>query len=126
MEPTLDQVRQELADIYEQLLATAPDDYEQRAKLKDRQNELRQLSRRLIEGQPLHSRADLLAAYERLHHVRDHLLDLHLSQASSSVGDAGIDAVFTDAINKAMDAGHGLDEVEARLREIIEQMRTSG
>lgn len=126
MEPTLDQVRQELADIHDSLLSTAPDDFTTRSQLKDRQNELRQLSSKLIEGEPLHDRAALKAAYERLQQVRDRLLDQHMSQMSTSVGDAGVDAHFTAAINKAMDGGLGIDEVEARMKEILEQMKTSG
>lgn len=125
MESDLDSVRRELADIHDQLLSLPADDYERRSQLKERQNELRQLSHRLIEGQPLHSRAALKAAYERLQEVRDRLLDLHLRHSSTSVGDAGIDGAFTDAVNKAIDAGIGLDDVEARMKEIIDQMRSS-
>jgi len=126
MEPSLDTVRRELADIHDRLLALPPDDFTERSRLKDRQNELRQLSHRLIDGQPLHDRAALQAAYERLQDVRDRLLDLHLVHNSTSAGDAGIEGAFTNAVNKAIDAGIGIDEVEARLQEIIKQMRNSG
>jgi flagellar basal body-associated protein FliL len=125
-EPALEQVRQELADIYEEMLSLPVDDYERRSALKDRQNELRQISRQLIAGQPLHDAAVLKAAYERLEQVRDRLLDQRLTQTSTSVGDAGIESTFTSAINKAIDAGAGLDEVEARLKEILDQMRSTG
>jgi putative aminopeptidase FrvX len=126
MEPSLDTVRRELADIHESLLALPPDDFAERSRLKDRQNELRQFSHRLIDGQPLHDRAALQAAYERLQDVRDRLLDLHLVHNSTSAGDAGIEGASTNAVNKAIDAGIGIDEVEARLQEIIKQMRNSG
>jgi flagellar basal body-associated protein FliL len=125
-EPALEQVRQELADIYEEMLSLPVDDYERRSALKDRQNELRQISRQLIAGQPLHDAAVLKAAYERLEQVRDRLLDQRLTHTSTSVGDAGIESTFTSAINKAIDAGAGLDEVEARLKEILDQMRSTG
>ena len=125
-EPALEQVRQELADIYEEVLSLPVDDYERRSALKDRQNELRQISRQLIAGQPLHDAAILKAAYERLEQVRDRLLDQRLTHTSTSVGDAGIESTFTSAINKAIDAGAGLDEVEARLKEILDQMRSTG
>jgi flagellar basal body-associated protein FliL len=125
-EPALEQVRQELTDIYEEMLSLPVDDYERRSALKDRQNELRQISRQLIAGQPLHDAAVLKAAYERLEQVRDRLLDQRLTQTSTSVGDAGIESTFTSAINKAIDAGAGLDEVEARLKEILDQMRSTG
>jgi flagellar basal body-associated protein FliL len=125
-EPALEQVRQELADIYEEMLSLPVDDYERRSALKDRQNELRQISRQLIAGQPLHDAAILKAAYERLEQVRDRLLDQRLTHTSTSVGDAGIESTFTSAINKAIDAGAGLDEVEARLKEILDQMRSTG
>ncbi|MGH3650777.1 MAG: hypothetical protein ACRDU9_08720 [Acidimicrobiia bacterium] len=125
-EPTLEQVRQKLSDIYEEMLALPVDDYEQRSALKNRQNELRQTSRQLIAGQPLHDAAVLKAAYERLEQVRDRLLHQHLTHTSTSVGDAGIESTFTNAVNKAIDAGHGLEEVEARLKEILDQMRSTG
>jgi flagellar basal body-associated protein FliL len=125
-EPALEQVRQELTDIYEEMLSLPVDDYERRSALKDRQQELRQISRQLIAGQPLHDAAVLKAAYERLEQVRDRLLDQRLTHTSTSVGDAGIESTFTSAINKAIDAGAGLDEVEARLKEILDQMRSTG
>lgn len=126
MERDLDSVRRELADIHNQLLALPVDAFDRRAELKERRNELRQLSYELIEGEPLHSRVALKAAYERLQNVRDRLLDLHLTHTSTSAGDAGIDGAFTDAINRAIDAGIGIDEIEARLSEIVTQMRSSG
>lgn len=125
METNLDSVRRELADIHDQLLALPVDDFQRRSELKERQNDLRRLSHELLEGQPLHDRMALEAAYERLQQVRDRLLDLHLTHSSTSVGDAGIDGAFTDAVNRAIDAGIGIDEVEARLKEIIHQMRSS-
>jgi len=125
MEPTLDQVRQELTDIYEELLGLPVDAFDRRAELKERQNELRQLSHQLIEGQALHDRESLKAAYLRLQEVRDRLLEHHLSYSSTSIGDAGIEGAFTEMVNKAMDQGLGIDEIEARLKEILTQMRSS-
>ena len=43
MEPTFDQVRQELTEIPEELLGLSADAFERRVELKDRQNELRRL-----------------------------------------------------------------------------------
>ncbi len=57
MELNLDQVRQELADIHEELFALPQDDFSRRVELKDRQHELRQMSARLVEGQPMHDAA---------------------------------------------------------------------
>lgn len=126
MEPTLDQVRQELAEIYEELLELPADDFARRAELRSRQHELRQVSARLVEGEPLHDADTLRQAYNRLHRVRDHLLDQRLVSTSTSVGDAGIESEFTEAVNRAIDAGVGIDEIEDRLNEIIRQLRTSG
>ncbi|MFQ5524184.1 MAG: hypothetical protein ACE5F5_11510 [Acidimicrobiia bacterium] len=125
-QPTLDQVRAELAEIHEELLRLPPEDYARRSQLRERQQELRQLSHKLIEGMPLHDKEMLRAAFQRLSEVRDRLLEQHLSYASTSVGDAGIESEFTAAINKAMDAGLGVDEIEARLEEILEQLKSSG
>lgn len=125
MQPSLDKVRRELAEIHDQLLALPPDDFERRTVLKDRQNELRQLSYALLEGEPLHDREVLRAAYERMSELRDRLLDQHLMYSSTSAGDAGIDGAFTEAINRAIDNGLGIDQVEARLQQILRQMRSS-
>jgi hypothetical protein len=125
-QPTLDQVRQELTDVYEELLTLPPDAFERRTELRERQNELRQLSHQLIEGQPLHDAVSLKAEYDRLQEVRDRLLEQHLSHMTTSVGDAGIDSQFTNAVNRAIDAGIGIDEIETRLKKILDQMRSSG
>ena len=126
MEPTLDQVRHELAEIHDELLALPTDAYDRRSHLKDRQNELRQLSAQLVEGEALHDAEILKAAYKRLHKARDHLIDQRMQFIATEAGDAGIAGEITTTINKAMDAGMGLDDIEARMKEIIEQLRSSG
>ncbi|MEE8376707.1 MAG: hypothetical protein V3S26_10350 [Acidimicrobiia bacterium] len=123
MEPNLDQVRQELADIHDELLALPTDAFDRRSRLKDRQNELRQLSHRMVDGQPLHDAAHLKAAYDRLHAVRDHLLDDRI--AAASTGDSAVWGEISMSINSAIDAGIGTDEIERRLKEILGQLRSS-
>lgn len=123
MHPSLSEVRQELAVIHDQLLALPPNAFSERFELKERQRDLRRLSYELLEGEPLHDQELLRAEYKRLQEVRDRLLDQHLSHHSVSVGDAGIEGAFVTAINKAIDAGIGVDEIEARLKEILGQMR---
>ncbi len=123
MEPTLDQVRQELADIHDELLELPADAYDRRSRLKDRQNELRQLSHRMVDDKELHDAAALKAAYNRLAQVRDHLHDERLS--GSSVGDDAVWGELAMGINNAIDAGNGVEEVEARLKEILTQLRSS-
>lgn len=125
MEPSLDDIRTELASIHDQLLALPANDFGSRSALKERQYELRQLSHKLIDGKPLHDGEALRAAYLRMSDLRDRLLDLHLSHSSQSAGDTGIDDSFTTAVNKAIDSGLGIDEVEARLAEILRQIRSS-
>ena len=124
MEPTLEDVRRELTDIHEELMTIPHDDFERRAELRDRQHELRQLSAKLIEGQRLNDPAVLHAEFQRLSEVRDRLLEQHLTHMTTSVGDAGVDSAFTEAVNRAIDAGLGIDEIEARLKEIIGSMRS--
>jgi hypothetical protein len=126
MEPTLDQVRMELAEIHEQLLETPRDDFATRADLKERQEALRQKSHELAEGKSMHDAATLKAAFDRLHKERDRLLDKHLAMDSTSVGDAGIDSTFLNAVNKAMDEGQGIDEIEARMKAIVKQLKAQG
>lgn len=123
MEPNLDQVRHELADIHEELLALPADDFDRRAQLQSRQNELRQLSAQLVEGLPLHDAEILKAAYERLHQLRDRMIEERLG-ASSTGGDSVWGGV-TVALNQAIDEGMGTDEIEARLKEILEQLDSS-
>lgn len=123
MESTLDEVRQELADIHDQLLSLAADDFGKRVELRNRQNELRALSHQLVEGQPLHDAESLKAAYTRLQTVRDHLIEARLGASSS--GGAAAFGGFTVALNQAIDAAVGTDEIEARLMEILEQLRKS-
>jgi hypothetical protein len=123
MEPTLDQVRQELADIHDELLALPTDAFDRRSRLKDRQQELRQLSHKIVDEQELHDAAHLKAAYDRLHSVRDHLLEDRIGAAST--GDDAIWGEFSMGINKAIDAGVGTDEIESRLKEILGQLDSS-
>ncbi|MDX1469619.1 MAG: hypothetical protein R3258_09775 [Acidimicrobiia bacterium] len=126
MEKNLDQIRQELADIHDELLDLPADAYERRTELQERQNELRKLSHELVEGEPLHDAERLKAAYGRLQKTRDRLLGKHMQFVSTEAGDAGITGEFNTTINRAIDAGMGIDEIEARLKEIIDQMRRSG
>ncbi len=125
MEPTLDQVREELAAIHDRLLALPVDDFGGRSALKDRQQELRQLSHEMAKGLPMHSKEILVAEFNRLHHVRDRMLAERLSVTGEGAGDAGIDNMFINAVNKAIAAGAGLDEVEKRINKIILQMKSA-
>ena len=94
MDPTLDQVRQELADIYEQLLDLPKDDYERRSELRSRQIELRRLSHELAEGVATSDADTLKAAFKRLASVRDKVLDQHLAYDATAVGVGGIEGTF--------------------------------
>lgn len=125
MEPTLDQVREELAAIHDDLLALPVNDFDRRSALKDRQQELRKLSHEMAEGLPMHNREILVNEFRRLQQVRDRLLDDRLSVTGEGVGDAGIDNMFIHAVNSAIKAGAGLDEVEKRINEIIVQMKSA-
>jgi hypothetical protein len=125
MEPTLDQVREELAAIHDDLLALPVDDFGGRSALKERQQTLRQLSHEMAEGLPMHNKEILVAEFKRLQQVRDHLLDKRLSVSGEGVGDAGIDNMFINAVNSAIEAGAGLDEVEKRINEILIQMKSA-
>lgn len=113
----------ELAEIHEQLMDTPADDFATRADLKERQRALRQKSHELAEGKSLHDAATLKAAFDRLHKERDRLLDKHLALDSTSAGDAGIESTFLNAVNKAMDDGHGIDEIESRMKAIVKQLK---
>ena len=75
MEPTLDQVREELAGIHDQLLALPRDDFDSRSKLMVRRDELRKLSLDLADGVSVSDPETLKAAFTRLQHVRDTLIE---------------------------------------------------
>lgn len=124
MEPTLDEVREELAQIHSELLDLPGNAYARRAELRSRQNTLRGLSAELADGRHLHDPSVLKGAFERLSQVRDQLLSRHLAHESTAVGFAGVQTDFTSAVNRAIDEGAGLDEIEARLEEILVQLRS--
>lgn len=65
MKTDLDRVRTEPSEIHERPLALPADAFDERSKMKDRQNELGKLSHELFEGEPRHSREALRATYER-------------------------------------------------------------
>jgi cytochrome c556 len=121
MEPTLDQVRNELVDIHDEFLALPKDDYERRVVLKDRQHELRALSHEMVDSAEMHDAAHLKAEYQRLDALRDRMLDEELSGAS--VGDDAVWGELAMKINRAIDAGSGVEDVEARLQEILAQLK---
>jgi hypothetical protein len=73
----------------------------------------------------MHNKEILVAEFKRLHQVRDRLLDERLSVTGEGVGDAGIDNMFINAVNSAIEAGAGLDEVERRINRIIVQMKSA-
>jgi len=125
MEPTLDEVRDELAAIHDELLGLPGDDFDRRAQLRDRQIQLRQKSHELAEGMPLHDKEALTAAFDRLAKERDRLLATRLSFVGEGSGDAGIDNVFIGIVNSAIESGVGIDEIEKRLAEIIQQMKNA-
>lgn len=116
-------MREELADIHDELLALPTDAYDRRSRLKDRQNELRQLSHKMVDGQNLHDAAHLKAAYERLHSLRDRLIEDRIGAAST--GGNAVWGEISMSINKAIDAGIGTDEIERRLKEILGQLGSS-
>lgn len=125
MEPTLDEVREELAAIHDELLSLPVNNFDRRSALKDRQQELRQLSHEMADGLPMHNKDILVAEFKRLQQVRDRLLDERLSVTGEGVGDAGIDNMFINAVNSAIESGAGLDEVEKRINKIIVQMKSA-
>lgn len=125
MEQTLDQVREELASIHDELLSLPADDFAKRSELKDRQNELRQKSYELAEGLPMHDKSALIAAFKRLEQERDRLMAGRLYVSGEGAGDAGIDNVFISAVNTAIESGVGLDDIEKRMTEILQQMKSA-
>ena len=121
--PSLDEVRSELAAIHEELLKTPGNDFSRRVELQDRRNALRALSSELAGDLPPDVRESLLAAFDRLSRTRDDILNQRISPASESVGDAGISPLISAAINAAIERGLGLDEVEEQIRQVVEQLR---
>ncbi|MCH8982483.1 MAG: hypothetical protein IH943_00100 [Acidobacteria bacterium] len=125
MEPTLDQVREELAGIHDELIEIPKDAFGRRAELKSRQNELRQLSHHLAEGTGMRDPAVLRAAFDRLQQLRDQVLATHLKPQATATGFAGVETDFTLLVNRAIDEGAGLKEIESQLEETLKQLRSS-
>ncbi len=125
MEPTLDQVREELAGIHDELIELPTDAFGRRAELKSRQNELRQLSHQLAEGTGMRDPAVLKAAFNRLHQLRDQVLATHLKPQATATGFAGVGTDFNLLVNRAIDEGAGLKEIESQLEETLKQLRSS-
>jgi hypothetical protein len=123
MEVTLDEVRLELASIHEQLLALAPDAFAARVELRERQNELRALSRDLVAAKEVHEADSLRSAYVRLQEVRDSLIRASHGTRAISAGEAR-DAI-ADSVMTAIDAGVGRAALETLLEEILEKLRSS-
>lgn len=123
MEPTLDEVRLELAGIHDQLLTLPADDFVARVDLRERQNELRALSANLVAEREVHDAAALKAAYVRLQEVRDTLVGSRVR--TPLVGRAAAMDGFTVAMNQAIDAGVTRGEIEALLKEILERLQSS-
>ena len=125
MEPTLDQVREELASIHEELLVLPADAFDRRAQLKSRQNELRQLSHELADGATVSDPAVLKAAFARLQQLRDQVVASYVTPQATAVGFGGAETDFTNDVNRAIDAGEGLDEIEARLESALKAIRAA-
>lgn len=125
MEPTLDEVRQELAEIHEELLRIPRDAFDRRAELRAKQTELRRKSAELAEGMTIYDPKTLIAAFERLQTLREELQAQYVSPQSTDMGLGGSHTDFAAAANKALSDGVGLDEIEARLEEALAQVRAS-
>lgn len=125
MEPTLDQVRLELADIHEELLGLPKDAFARRAELRSRQTELRRLSHELAEGLTVYDPKILKSAFERLQQLREDLLAQHIQPQSTDMGLGGAHPDFAALANRAIDQGAGLDEIEAQLEAALAQIRAS-
>lgn len=125
MEPTLDQVREELAAIHEEMLVLPSDAFARRAELRSRQNDLRRLSHEMAEGTTLHDPEVLKAAFNRLQTLREHVLSQHVSPQATAVGVGGASTDFYAMVNNAIDAGGGLKDIEAQLEAALSQLRSS-
>jgi len=119
MDPALDQVRQELADIHDKLLALPADAFASRVDLRDRQNRLRALSHKLLAEKPLHDAEVLKAAYVRLQEVRDNLV---AARAEARPPGDNARRGLAAAVNDAIDSGAGKAEIRALLEEILEHL----
>lgn len=118
----LDDVRNELAAIHEELFDLPADDFTRRVELQDRRNDLRALSRDLAGDLPPAARDALVAEFERLSRARDRILEQRLMHHPESVGDAGLSSTFTHAVNSAIESGLGLDEIQRQIHSILERL----
>jgi hypothetical protein len=124
-EPSLRQVREELASIHEELATLPAEALDRRAELKSRQHDLRGLSAKLLDEYDSSSVEDLRAAFDRLQRLRDAVVASHVKPQSTAVGFAGVDTDFNTIVNQAIDDGADRAELENQLEEILQKLRSS-
>lgn len=124
-QPTLKEVREELAAIHDELLDLPADSFDRRAELKSRQHELRALSAELVSQYDAENAEALRAAFDRLHKLRDAVVASHMSPQATAVGFGGVDTDFNTIVNDAIDKGADRAEIEKQLEEILRRLRTS-
>jgi hypothetical protein len=125
-EPTLKEVREELASIHEELLVLPADSYDRRAELKSRQHELRSVSARMVAEYQSDQRDALIEEFDRLHRLRDSVIALHVSPQATAVGFAGVQTDFNALVNRAIDAGADRAEIERKLKDVLRRLQSSG
>jgi hypothetical protein len=126
---TLEALRIELAEILNQLNELPADAFKERVRLRDRQAELRALSRALAASQT--SKKDLLEELADLELQREALMDQHLNLAHTGGatgaggggGGAGLDIHQALEMNRAIDRSGGRGAIEARIQAIKAEIR---
>jgi hypothetical protein len=126
---TLDELRIELAEILNRLNELPADAFKERIRLRDRQAELRALSRTLAVSQT--SQEDLLEELADLERQRKALIDQHLNLAHTGGatgaggggGGAGVDIHQALEMNRAIDRSGSRGAIEARIQAIKAEVR---
>ncbi len=112
----------ELADVRAALAAAPEDDFETRADLRARQDDLRAEAARLRAAQPIDSldEAELRGRLERLERQRDRHLSAHIGHsAAAQTGEGGgIDPKYVHDLHRQMDEAAGLAEIEDEIRRL--------
>ncbi len=124
-QPTLRQVREELAAIHDELLALPVDDFDRRAQIQSRQHELRALSAELVSQYETEDAETLKEAFDRLQKLRDAVVASHLSPQATAVGFGGVETDFNTIVNEAIDKGADRAEIESQLEDILRRLRSS-
>ena len=113
---TQDDILSELAELADELITLPPNAFDRRAAINARQTELRQQAATL-ENRTRRSRDEIATELHRLEDLQGRLIaDHHITDQARGGSD----------INAGIDGARGREELEKRIRALMEELQTAG